>query len=125
VTDHGLPLLTSGGQPIVLSATDTDIAISRDGTVSSENGALGRFRVVRFDNPQTLRMVAAGLMASDGAPEEMNTPRIVQGMLEGSNVEPIVEMERMISVHRAYESTQKLITGEHERMRKMMEVYAS
>ena len=125
VTDHGLPLLTSGGQPIVLSATDTDIAISRDGTVSSENGVLGRFRVVRFDNPQTLRMVAAGLMASDGAPEEMNTPRIVQGMLEGSNVEPIVEMERMISVHRAYESTQKLITGEHERMRKMMEVYAS
>jgi flagellar basal-body rod protein FlgF len=55
----------------------------------------------------------------------MDAPRVAQGMLEGSNVESIVEMERMITVHRAYEKTQKLISGEHERMRKMMEVYAS
>jgi len=125
VTDHGLPVLTSGGQPLVLSSTDTEIAVSRDGTISSENGVLGRFRVVRFDNQQNLRMVSAGLMSSEEAPQEMDTPLIVQGMLEGSNVESVVEMERMISVHRAYESTQKLITGEHERIRKMMEVYAS
>ncbi len=125
VTEHGMPLMTSGGQPILLGPTDTDISVSRDGTVSSENGVLGRFRVVRFDNPQTMRMVAGGLMSAEGIPQEMDAPRVAQGMLEGSNVESIVEMERMITVHRAYESTQKMITGEHERMRKMMEVYAS
>jgi len=125
VTDRGMPVLTTGGQPIVLSSTDTEIAVARDGTVSSENGVLGRFRVVRFDNAQNLRMVAEGLMASEDVPLEMNTPHIVQGMLEGSNVESVVEMERMIEVHRAYDQTKNLVSGEHERMRKMMEVYAS
>lgn len=125
VTEHGMPLLTSGGQPVVVSASDTEITVSGDGTVASENGVLGRLRVVRFDNPQTLRMVGGGLMASEGVPQEVDAPGIVQGTLEGSNVESIVEMQRMIEVHRAYDKTQKLITDEHERMRKMMEVYAS
>ena len=125
VTDHGLPVLTAGGQPVVLSSTDTEITVSRDGTISSENGVLGRFRVVRFDNQQNLRIVSAGLMASEEPPQDMDTPLLVQGMLEGSNVESVVEMGRMINVHRAYDRTSKLISGEHERIRKMMEVYAS
>lgn len=125
VTDHGMPVLTAGGQPVVLSSTDTEITISRDGTISSENGVLGRFRVVRFDNQQNLRVVAEGMMASDEPPQDMDTPRLVQGMLEGSNVESVVEMTRMIEVHRAYDRTSKLISGEHERIRKMMQVYAS
>ena len=125
VTDHGMPVLTAGGQPLVLSSTDTEISVSRDGTVSSENGVLGRFRVVRFDNQHDMRMVAAGLMASDEVPQEMDASHITQGMLEGSNVQSVVEMERMISVHRAYDRTKNLVSGEHERMRKMMEVYAS
>jgi flagellar basal-body rod protein FlgG len=36
-------------------------------------------------------------------------PRVVQGFVEGSNVDPVVEMVRMIEVNRAYEANQKTI----------------
>ena len=125
VTGNGMPVLTGGGQPIYFSTADTEITISRDGTISTENGELGRLRVVRFEDPHSMRRVEGGLMSSDDTPEEVVVPRVVQGMIEGSNVEPILEMERMISVHRAYERSKKLVDGENERIRKMIQVYAS
>jgi flagellar basal-body rod protein FlgF len=125
VTGNGMPVLSGGGQPVYFSTADTEITISRDGTISTENGVLGRLRIVRFENPHGMRRIEGGLMSSDAIPEEVVAPRVVQGMVEGSNVEPILEMERMISVHRAYESSKKLVDGENERIRKMIQVYAS
>ena len=40
----GNAVLDTNGRPIVLSPTDTQIAIAGDGTVSSENGQLGKDR---------------------------------------------------------------------------------
>ena len=42
---------------------------------------------------------------------------MVQGALESSNIEPIVEMTTMIELVRQYQSTQNLLDGEHERLR--------
>jgi len=39
-------------------------------------------------------------------------PKIRQGFLEGSNVNPVTEMVRMIEVNRTYEANQKLIQAE-------------
>jgi flagellar basal-body rod protein FlgG len=41
--------------------------------------------------------------------EGNNRPKIHQGFLEGSNVNPVVEMVRMIEVNRNYEANQKMI----------------
>jgi len=38
-------------------------------------------------------------------------------MLERSNVQPIVEMTRLIEISRQYQSTQKLLQDEHNRQR--------
>jgi flagellar basal-body rod protein FlgF len=45
-------------------------------------------------------------------------------MLEGSNVEPIIEMTRMIRVQRAYDSARMLIDKEDERIKRMVQVYS-
>ncbi|MCL2179796.1 MAG: flagellar biosynthesis protein FlgC, partial [Treponema sp.] len=39
-------------------------------------------------------------------------PRVLQGFLEASNVDPVVEMVQMIEVNRAYEANQKVIQTE-------------
>jgi len=39
-------------------------------------------------------------------------PKVRQGFLEGSNVNPVTEMVRMIEVNRTYEANQKLIQAE-------------
>ena len=125
VTQHGHPVMADGDQPFFFTPDDKSISISRDGTVSTENGTLGRLRVVSFENPQTLRMVSGGLYSATEEPEDMEAPEVVQGMIEGSNVEPIIEMTRMIEVHRAYESVKKLIEREDERMKRMVQQMAA
>ena len=54
----GNALLDTNGQPIQLSSTDTQITIAGDGTVSSENGQLGKIGVVQATDP--LQLTAEG-----------------------------------------------------------------
>lgn len=124
VTSDGHGVLAEGGAPIFFSPADKNITIAGDGTISTENGPLGRLRVVRFESNQNMEMVAGGLLTTEDPPEDVAAPRVVQGMVEGSNVQGVVEMTRMIHVHRAYDGARRLIQGEHDRIRKMVEEYA-
>ena len=120
VNQNGEPLLSSGNQPFFLGPEDTEISISRDGTVSTNNGDLGRIRLVKFDNPQQLKRSAGGLFSSEEQPRDVESPDIVQGMLEGSNIQPIFEMARMIHIHRTYDGVRSLIEKEDQRIRQMI-----
>ena len=40
---------------------------------------------------------------------EVNKPKVRQGFLETSNVNPVIEMVNLIEVHRNYEANQKMI----------------
>jgi flagellar basal-body rod protein FlgF len=124
VTADGHPVLGEGGGPIVLGARDAQLVVAGDGTVSGDEGEIGRLRIVRFEDSRSLDAVAGGLMASTTPPVAVANPDIVQGMLEGSNVEPIIEMTRMIRVQRAYDSARKLIDKEDQRIKKMVQVYS-
>jgi flagellar basal-body rod protein FlgF len=123
VSDDGLPVLTQGGTPLLFGPQDTQISIAHDGTISSEMGDLGRLRVVRFAHPERMQSVAGGLLTSDEKPEDVAAPVLLQGMLESSNVQPIIEMERLIDLHRAYDQARVLIDREDDRIRKMLQVY--
>jgi len=124
VTSDGFGVLAEGGAPIFFSPADKKISIAGDGTVSTENGPLGRLRVVNFPSGQNMEIIAGGLLTTDQPPEDVASPRIVQGMVESSNVQGVVEMTRMIHVHRAYDGARRLLQGEHDRIRKMVEEYA-
>ncbi len=123
VNQHGDPLLSDSGQPFFLSPEDIDITVARDGTISTENGELGRIRVVSFENRQELRNAGEGMLATDKEPQDVDNPDLVQFMLEGSNVQPIIEMTRMIETQRAYGNVKLLIDKEDERQKKMIQEY--
>lgn len=125
VTNHGDPVLTDAGAPVFFAPEDTQINIAGDGTISTENGVLGKLRLVRFANLQNMERTAGGYYTTDQPPQNVENPKIAQGMLEGSNIEPILEMTRMIDVSRQYQSTQKMIEREDERMRTMIRDLAS
>jgi flagellar basal-body rod protein FlgF len=120
VNQNGQPVLSTGGQPFILAPEDTQITVSRDGTISTNNGDLGKLRLVRFDNPQLLKRAAGGLYSSEAAPIDVEQPTISQGMLEGSNIQPIFEMAKMIEIHRTYDSVRTFLEREDERMRNMI-----
>ncbi len=119
VTQAGRPVLGQGDAPILLAPEDVDIRVSRDGTMSSNQGQIGRLRIVAFDNERALQREAGARYSSTEDPIDMERPDVVQGMIEGSNVQPILEMVRMIDVHRAYQRSKSFIEKEDERIKKL------
>lgn len=122
VSGEGLPVLSSNDQPFFFAPNEATISISRDGTVRTENGDVGRLRVVKFENEQELRKVNGGLYTTEQRAEDIQKSDVLQGAIEESNISPILEMTRMIEIQRAYESANKMIETENERRRKAVDV---
>lgn len=122
VNQLGQPVLAQGGAPVIFAPEDTEIVISRDGTISTNNGELGKLRVVRFDNEQELERTSGAQFTTteQNPPQDVENPKILQGAVEGSNVEPIREMATMIQVHRSYDQVKNLMEREDERQRTMI-----
>ena len=74
-----------------------------------------RLRIVGFKRERYLNKVGSSFWSDteeSGAAQVLaaeERPKIRQGFLEGSNVNPVTEMVRMIEVNRTYEANQKMI----------------
>lgn len=121
VTSDGRPVLSAGGGVISIPQDSTMLTIAEDGTVSNQDGVLGRLEVTEFDNINTMDAVGDSLYRATVPGAAATETRVKQGMLEGSNVNAISEMTRMISVNRAYQSTQRMLQNEHERQTNMIQ----
>ncbi|MGE0254104.1 MAG: flagellar basal-body rod protein FlgF [Alphaproteobacteria bacterium] len=113
-TATGDLVMSDSNQPIVFAPDEVDIQIGRDGTVSTENGAVGRIRLVTFADQQKLQKAGDTLLKTDEAPIEAANAEIAQGMLEGSNVQSVIEMTRMIDVLRSFQKAAKMIDSDSE-----------
>lgn len=107
VTSAGHAVLDAGGGPINIPAEAGGVNVAPDGTITGIDGEviaqIGLFEAPGIENWQALD----DLMQ---APREGETPlvpaldaRMAQGFSEGSNVNPILEMSRMIGQQRAFE----------------------
>ncbi len=121
VTTSGQRVMTTDGEPIVFTPGDTDIIIKGDGKVTANGEDRGTLRVVTFDNERLLRKVAGNLFRIDSQPDEKSNAELVQGVIEQSNVQPVMEISRMIKAMRSYESNQALIKREHDRQRQAID----
>lgn len=121
VTSDGRPVLSAGGGSISVPQDSTMIVIAEDGTISNQDGAIGQLEITEFDNINTLDAVGDSLYRATIPGNAATETRVKQGMLEGSNVNAISEMTRMIDVSRAYQSTQRMLQNEHERQTNMIQ----
>lgn len=119
VTANGDPILGDGG-PISVPAGVTDIKIADDGTVSTPQGVIGRFAVVSFP-PAALTKEGKNLYSAEGTPEPAQNTRILQGMIERSNVEPVYEMTQMIEVLRAYQHSTEQLNATDDLIRRALQ----
>jgi flagellar basal-body rod protein FlgF len=118
---EGHPVLDVEGRPIVIAAGDTRIEVQGDGTVRSENGVIARLRVVRFDDPQQLRAEGDRLFAADAPPLPVERPALVQGAVEGSNVQPVIELTRLMAQLREFQFAAQFVEREGERLSSAVE----
>jgi flagellar basal-body rod protein FlgF len=124
VNSQGFAVMSDSDNPLIFAPNETRIEISGDGTVSTENGQVGKLKVVKFANDQELRKAGDGLYETTLSPEVVTRPEMVQGMIEDSNVQPVIEMTRMTQILREYEGVQKMIEAENDRQLKAIQTLA-
>jgi flagellar basal-body rod protein FlgG len=96
-------------------AGDPELMVSRENNTWEDTVLLDTLKLVDFDLDRYLKKQGSSLyQATDVSGEarvmgEGGRPRVVQGFIEASNVDPVVEMVQMIEVNRAYEANQKVI----------------
>lgn len=117
VTQNGYRVLDSGGSPIFIPPDAADLMIAPDGTISTNGRPISQLGV--FVPPDGARLTRRdGVMFhTDLAAEPAPLPRVLQGFVEESNVDPISQMTRIIEVQRAYEMGQSFLDAENERVR--------
>lgn len=139
IADSGA-LVTNGGYHllpgIAVPAEATNLTIAASGLVTAMIGGggetveLGRLELARFMNPSGLLSLGENLFAETaasgqpmtGLPQEDGFGRVLQGMLEASNVEIVQEMVDMIAAQRAYEINARAINAGEEMMRVTNEI---
>jgi flagellar basal-body rod protein FlgF len=129
VTSNGDQVMGTSG-PITFQPTDRDVIISPTGIVSVRDGAgtnsaqRGQLQLVNFDAPQKLQKDGASTFTAppDMTPKPAPTnTRVMQGMLEKSNVQPIVEMARMIEITRSYSDIANILQQQGDMRRNSLQ----
>ena len=121
VTEEGYALQSDGGD-ISLQPQDGDLMVSGNGTLSTKTQLLGKLKIVNFADEQGLKKTGAGLYDAGGqAPQTVDTPRVSQGMIEKSNVEPVLEISHMIEVMRAYQTSADLTKSGEDLLKQAIE----
>jgi flagellar basal-body rod protein FlgG len=133
-TSMGYPVLGVDGEPIIIdddiawhnvAITDTGVLLYND-PFTNETVDLGmQIMLVQFPNVQGLEAVGGNLFASTVASgmrleeaegEVVRPSRLLQGVLEMSNVQVAEEMVNMIVAQRAFEVNSRVITTSDQMM---------
>lgn len=88
------------------------VTVNERGEIFQGSELLDRLRIVTFDKPFPLRKEGNHLFYSiddSASPRESTDTSIKQGFLEQSNVNPIEEMVKMLTIYRYFEADQKVL----------------
>ncbi|XDA98479.1 flagellar hook-basal body complex protein [Sulfitobacter sp. LCG007] len=117
VTFDGFRVLDAGGAPVFVPQGVSDVAVSADGTMSSDGVPIGQIGLVRPLDPGGMVREDGVMFRADGGQEPAVGARVMQGFIENSNVDPVLQIARMIEVQRAYEAGSSFLETEDERIR--------
>jgi len=111
VTQDGDAVQGDGGD-ITFDPKKGPIAISDTGLISQGGQQVGKLSVVTFDSLAALSKEGNNLYSNDSnlTPTPSTTAQLKQGMLEGSNVQSIVQITRLIEISRAYDAISSVMS---------------
>ena len=119
---------TVAGQsgPIVIppSVGVTGVNVSKDGLISGGGQAIGRIKVVKFeDATKLIRAGGVAFKAPDGvSPKDASDAAVYQRFQEASNVVAVEELVDLITLSRLYEGNFKTIGAQDDRMKSIIQV---
>jgi flagellar basal-body rod protein FlgG len=111
-------------QALVKAATPQKKDPKQYGDQTASTVVVGKLQLAMFTNPEGLEALGDnlwGASANSGeatvvSPGEKEAGRVMQGQLEGSNVQAVEEMVNLIMAQRAYEINSKVVQSADEMM---------
>ena len=94
---------------------DVNIQVGADGTISGVNGQIGKVGIVAPSDENRMTAEGATLFRADSNTAPVATPEITQGSVEGSNVQAVSEMTRMMNDLREFQFVSEFIQAESDR----------
>jgi flagellar basal-body rod protein FlgF len=116
----GYPILDVGGSPIQLNPNAGPPQIAKDGMITQNNAQVGAVGLYMIDKDASLsRFENSGVIPDKPATPALDFTQVgvVQGHIEGSNVNPVWEMSELIRVSRSYEMVTSSIGQSHDSIR--------
>lgn len=115
--DSGGYLINNSGHRILgkngpIKIEGTEFSVGQDGAIRVDGQEIDFFRIVSFEEPSRLTRLGNSYWVPSGTeqkPTIMDRPVLHQGVLEGSNVDSVQEMVKMLTVNRSYEAAQKIM----------------
>ena len=119
VTQTGDAVLDASGSPITVNPQGNTPVIGRDGTITQtvsgqvNSQVVGKIGVVTFPNLSALSKEGDGMysLATNQSPTQSLNPVVQQGMLEGSNVNSVIQITDLIRINRAYEMVSQMLSS--------------
>jgi flagellar basal-body rod protein FlgF len=126
ITDEaGNALLDSAGTPLRVGAADTNLTVTADGSLSSQNGPIGKIAVVTPSDPNRLSAEGGRLFRADTPTTTTRSPKIIQGAVEDSNVQPIAELTGMMRTQRDFQFVTQFVEAEGQRQQTAIDKIAA
>lgn len=111
-TQNGAPVMSDGGAGIVIPpGLEGAPFVAADGTLSVGEKIIGRLGIFTFEDPQKLEKIGKNLLKAPAGiePQVAKNPGVMSGKLNGSNVNPILEIADLISISRSDQMGHKII----------------
>jgi len=112
VSIEGYPVLDAAGTAIQLDPAAGDPFVSPDGFIRQNGQQAGAFGLFTFEPGENFTRFGNSGVIADGTQAAVVDTRdagVQQGFVEDSNVNPVLEMTRLIMVQRAFESASSAI----------------
>ena len=120
VTKLGNLVMGDGG-PIQMDPNNSaSMTVTADGQVTQGSDLKGKISVAEFNNPNQLTMIGGGTFRNDQnlVPKSTITSNLRQGFIEGAGTSPTSAMASIITAMRLYESNDKVMQMQSDRMSK-------
>ena len=119
VTKQGYTVLGVGGPLRLNPNSPGGVTVSADGNVSQGDQIIGKLQINEFKNLKSLNMMGGGYFSADDSSGELavaGSTHVRQSFVESGNASPTTEMASLITAMRMFESNQKVLQMQGDRM---------
>ncbi len=124
VNNEGYEVLSTSG-PLQFNPNSSDpITVSATGDVSQGGATKGKLQITEFQHPEKLTLMGTGNFSpnspdgQEAQPSTATSTQVRQGFIEAANTSPTTEMASLITAMRMFESNQKVLQMQGDRMSK-------